>query len=79
MNLLEKAWAGFKAGTLTDMIFPTAGGSTRTWGASSDGWGWGSGVAGTRLDYAALVGDPSQSSVVMCLCNWAGRNYPAAP
>jgi len=79
MNLLEKAWAGFKAGKLTDMIFPTAGGSTRTWGASSDGWGWGSGVAGTRLDYAALVGDPSQSSVVMCLCNWAGRNYPAAP
>lgn len=86
MNILEKAWQGFKDGRLTSMVFPTSGSSYGGWGATSDGWGsrgygggWGSLASGQRLDYAALVGDPSQSSVVMSLCNWAGRNYPAAP
>jgi HK97 family phage portal protein len=88
VNLLQKAWHGFKAGALTHMLFPAGGGGGwGGWGGSSDGWnsrgGWsGSGASilqGQRLDYRALVGDPSQSSVVMALCNWAGRNYPAAP
>lgn len=86
MNLLQKAWRGYKSAALTSMIFPTSGSSYGGWGATSDGWGsrgygggWGNFASGQRLDYAALVGDPSQSSVVMSLCNWAGRNYPAAP
>lgn len=87
MNLLEKAWHGFKAGSLTQMLFPSGGSGWGGWGGSSDGWGNRGGWSGTgasilqgkRLDYRALVGDPSQSSVVMALCNWAGRNYPAAP
>jgi HK97 family phage portal protein len=58
--------------------FTGYGGSTgHSWGGS--GWVWGGHYGNSRIDYAAEVGNLTQSSLVMSAVNWLGRVLPEAP